>query len=36
MRYIVVRGGLDGGATQDALRASVSRALVNPEGDGWY
>jgi len=36
MRYVVVRGGLDGVATQDALRASVSRALVNPEGDGWY
>jgi hypothetical protein len=36
MRYVVVRGGLDRAAMQDAMRASVSRALVNPEGDGWY
>lgn len=36
MRYVVVRGGLDRAALQDALRASVSRALVNPEGNGWY
>jgi hypothetical protein len=36
MRYVVVRGGLDRAATQSALRASLSRALVNPAGDGWY
>jgi hypothetical protein len=36
MRYVVVRGGLDRAASQDALRASLSRALVNPEGNGWY
>ena len=36
MRYVVVRGGLDRAALQDALRASVARALVNPEGNGWY
>ena len=36
MRYVVVRGGLDRAALQDAMRASISRALVNPEGDGWY
>lgn len=36
MRYVVVRGGLDRAAMRDALRASVSRALVNPAGDGWY
>lgn len=36
MRYVVVRGGLDPAARQDALRASLARALVNPAGDGWY
>jgi len=36
LRYVVVRGGLDRATLQDALRASVSRALVNPEGNGWY
>ncbi len=36
MRYVVVRGGLDRAARQEAMRASVSRALVNPEGDGWF
>ena len=36
MRYVVVRGGLDRAAMQEAMRASISRALVNPEGDGWY
>jgi hypothetical protein len=36
MRYVVVRGGLDPETQQDAIRASVARALVNPEGDGWY
>jgi hypothetical protein len=36
MNYVVVRGGLDGAATRDAIRASISRALVNPAGDGWY
>jgi hypothetical protein len=36
MRYIVVRGGLDPVARRDAVRASLSRALVNPDGDGWY
>ncbi len=32
MRYVVVRAGAD----RNAIRASVARALVNPEGDGWY
>jgi hypothetical protein len=36
MRYVVVRGGLDRAALQDAIRVSLSRALVNPAGDGWY
>ena len=36
MRYVVVRGGLDRDARQNAIRASVSRTLVNPAGDGWY
>ena len=36
MRYVVVRGGLDRAAQRDALRASLSRALVNPAGDGWF
>jgi len=36
MRYVVVRGGLEAAAQQDAIRASLSRALVNPAGDGWY
>jgi hypothetical protein len=36
MRYVVVRGGLDRTALRDAIRVSVSRALVNPAGDGWY
>jgi hypothetical protein len=36
MRYVVVRGGLDRSVMLDALRSSVSRALVNPSGDGWY
>lgn len=36
MRYVVVRGGLDRAAQENAIRASVSRALVNPAGDGWY
>lgn len=36
LRYVVVRGGLDPATRQDAIRASLSRALVNPAGDGWY
>lgn len=36
MRYVVVRGGLDDRTRHDAVRASVSRTLVNPAGDGWY
>ncbi|PYQ26633.1 MAG: hypothetical protein DMF56_23775 [Acidobacteria bacterium] len=36
MRYVVVRGGLDRAAQENAIRASVARALVNPAGDGWY
>jgi len=36
LRYVVVRGGLDPTTRQDAIRASLSRALVNPAGDGWY
>lgn len=36
MRYMVVRGGLDRAAQLDAIRGSLSRTLVNPEGDGWY
>ena len=36
MRYVVVRGGLDRAQQRDAIRASLSRALVNPAGDGWY
>ena len=36
MRYVVVRGGLDAEERQNAIRASVSRTLVNPAGDGWY
>ncbi|HEX6085235.1 MAG TPA: hypothetical protein VF266_11960 [Thermoanaerobaculia bacterium] len=36
MRYVVVRGGLDREQQRDAIRASLSRALVNPAGDGWY
>lgn len=36
MRYVVVRGGLDSAVREQAIRASVARALVNPAGDGWY
>jgi hypothetical protein len=36
LRYVVVRGGLDPATRQEAIRASLSRALVNPAGDGWY
>jgi hypothetical protein len=36
MRYVVVRGGLDRAVQENAIRASVERALVNPAGDGWY
>ncbi|HEX6098659.1 MAG TPA: hypothetical protein VF432_20255 [Thermoanaerobaculia bacterium] len=36
MRYVVVRGGLDRATRDGAIRASLSRALVNPAGDGWY
>lgn len=36
LRYVVVRGGLDRAVREDAIRASVSRTLVNPAGDGWY
>jgi hypothetical protein len=36
MRYVVVRGGLDAAARDGAIRASLSRTLVNPAGDGWY
>ena len=36
MRYVVVRGGLDRTMQENAIRASVARALVNPAGDGWY
>lgn len=36
MRYVVVRGNLESNAQRDAVRASLSRALVNPAGNGWY
>lgn len=36
MRYVVVRGGVEGVALQEAIRGSLTRALVNPAGDGWY
>jgi hypothetical protein len=36
MRYVVVRGGLDASTQQNALRVSFERALMNPDGDGWY
>ena len=36
MRYVVVRGGLDRTALREAIQSSLSRALVNPAGDGWY
>ena len=36
MRYVVVRGGLDRATQRDAIRASLTRALVNPAGDGWF
>lgn len=36
MRYVVVRGGLDRAGQRNALSASLSRALVNPAGDGWF
>jgi hypothetical protein len=36
MRYVVVRGGLDRATQHEAMRVSLSRALVNPAGDGWY
>jgi hypothetical protein len=36
MRYVVVRGGLDPAVRNEAMRASLARTLVNPEGDGWY
>jgi hypothetical protein len=36
MRYVVVRGGLDLASQREAVRASISRALVNPDGDGWF
>lgn len=36
LRYVVVRGGLDPATQQDAIRASLFRALVNPASDGWY
>ena len=36
MRYVVVRGDLDRNAQRDAIRASLSRALINPAGNGWY
>ena len=36
MRYVVVRGGLDGATQREAIRASVTRTLVNPAGDGWF
>lgn len=36
MRYVVVRGGLDGDQLREAITASVFRALVNPAGNGWF
>ncbi|MEO8379124.1 MAG: hypothetical protein ABI779_05630 [Acidobacteriota bacterium] len=36
MRYVVVRGGLDAAQQQQAMTASVARALINPAGDGWF
>lgn len=36
MRYVVVRGGLAREEQQQAIRASIARAVVNPAGDGWY
>ncbi|MEO8034373.1 MAG: hypothetical protein ABI837_08055, partial [Acidobacteriota bacterium] len=36
MRYVVVRGKLDGAQLRDAIDASVYRALVNPAGNGWF
>jgi hypothetical protein len=36
MRYVVVRGGLDPATTREAISASVARALMNPNGNGWF
>ena len=36
MRYVVVRGDLDPATMREAVFASLSRTLVNPDGDGWF
>jgi hypothetical protein len=36
MRYVVVRGGLEAQEQRRAFQASLSRALLNPAGDGWF
>jgi hypothetical protein len=36
MPYVVVRAGSDPTAARAAMLASVSRALIDPAGDGWF
>ena len=36
MRYVVVRSGIDAAQFDQALAASVYRALLNPAGNGWF
>lgn len=36
MRYVVVRGGLDAKSSREAALASIARAIVNPNGNGWF
>jgi len=36
VRYVVVPFDADGKAMNDAAAASLVRAIVNPDGDGWY
>jgi hypothetical protein len=36
VRYVVVPYDADAARMSDAARASVLRAIINPDGDGWY
>jgi hypothetical protein len=36
VRYVVVPFHQDASAMNDAAAASLIRAIVNPDGDGWY
>jgi hypothetical protein len=36
LRYVVVRGGLAPSVRSESMHASIARAVLNPNGNGWF